>query len=113
MYAPCYPQIVQAVDSFAQERIVTSSGHGVSRCEVFKCCRDSLAALLLHHHFQLMLKAFVEAHQCALSCMSVLNEQLATSKGHIEVLKGELSAACLRECDGHIGASKVTPPCPA
>eukprot|EP00731_Ephydatia_muelleri_P016077 Em0009g501a len=41
------------------------------------------------------MRVFVEAQQCALSCIAMLNERLASSKAHIEVLKGELSAACM------------------
>eukprot|EP00731_Ephydatia_muelleri_P018935 Em0011g975a len=73
-----FRKIAQAIESFAQERVMTNPG--ISRCE-------------------LTLKVFVEAHQCALSCMAMLNERLASSKAHIEALKGELSAACLRQCD--------------
>ena len=51
--------------------------------------------LYLFHNVKLTLKVFVEAQQCALSCIAMLNERLASSKAHIEVLKGELSAACM------------------
>ena len=51
--------------------------------------------LYLFHNVKLTLKVFVEAQLCALSCIAMLNERLASSKAHIEVLKGELSAACM------------------
>eukprot|EP00731_Ephydatia_muelleri_P033986 Em0044g6a len=49
----------------------------------------------LTYQIMLTLKVFVEAHPCVLSCMAMLNERLASSKAHIEALKGELSAACM------------------
>ena len=49
--------------------------------------------LYLFHDVKLTLKVFVEAHQCVLSCIAMLNERLASSKAHIEALNGELSAA--------------------
>ena len=39
--------------------------------------------LYLFHDVKLTLKVFVEAQQCALSCIAMLNERLASSKPHI------------------------------
>ena len=44
-----------------------------------------------------MLQSFVNAHQCALSCLTSLHGQVEACEGHIETLKGELSAACRRQ----------------
>ena len=47
--------------------------------------------------WQVMLKSFVDAHQCALSCLATLHNQVASCESHIAALKGELSAACRRQ----------------
>ena len=43
------------------------------------------------------LKSFVDVHQCALSCLANLRNQVASCESHIATLKGELSAACRRQ----------------
>ena len=44
-----------------------------------------------------MLKSFVDAHQCALTCLATMHDQVASCEEHIAALKVELSAACRRQ----------------
>ena len=55
-----------------------------------------------------MLKSFVDAHQCALTCLATMHDQVASCEEHIAALKVELSAACRRQMAEASGGIPLT-----